>query len=182
MKEISLHILDIAQNSIAAGASLVDILIEESHSEDLLCITIRDNGKGMKEELLSKVTDPFITTRKSRRVGLGLSLFKASAEACNGEFHIDSKLGEGTVVNAKYQYSHIDRPPMGDLAQTLVTLVACNPSLDFVCRYFVDNVSFTFSTYTIKEKLVDIPINHPNVIAWIQEYLNEGINSLNGGA
>jgi len=124
MRELALHILDIAENSISAGASKIKILVYENTAEDLLTITIEDNGKGMDAEMVEKIIDPFTTSRTTRQVGLGIPFFKAAAESCNGAFTIKSQLGIGTKIEASFQHSHIDRMPLGDLSSTLHTLLS----------------------------------------------------------
>lgn len=182
MKDLSLHILDIAQNSVVANAKLVQIRFTVSRAEDLLTIEVEDDGKGMNEEMVARVTSPFTTTRTTRKVGLGIPLFKAGAERSGGSFSIRSKVGIGTVVQATYQLSNIDRPPMGDLAGTVVSLVMCNPQIDFVFAYGVDGDAFVFDTREIRQQLgADVPLETPQVVSWMQEYLQEGIDSLNGG-
>ncbi len=182
MKEISLHILDIIQNSIAAEADKITVSIEEMTDRDSLSIEIADNGKGMDPETLARASDPFMTTRKTRKVGLGLSMFKAGVEACNGHFAVRSQIGMGTRVSAVYQLSHIDRPPLGNMTETLLTVVLCNPDIDFEYNHRVGKAAFSFSTQEVKERLGDVPLSYPDVIEWLEGYLNEGINSLNGGA
>src|SRR5690554_4683283 len=124
MRELSLHVLDIVQNSINAAASLISVYINEDIIEDLLTIKIKDNGRGIPEENLSQITDPFFTSRKTREVGLGLSLFAEAAWRCDGDFKIDSIVEKGTEVETLFRYSHIDRAPLGDIQGTLLTLIA----------------------------------------------------------
>ena len=140
MKELSLNILDIAENSVSANASLIDILVKESVLNDTMSISITDNGKGMSEEFVKTVTDPFSTTRTTRKVGMGISLLKLVAEQSAGEFSIESQLGKGTVVTATFKRSHIDRPPLGNIGQTISTLVSCILGIDFSYTHvFNDN-------------------------------------------
>ena len=132
MTELSLNILDIAENSVKAGAPLTEITVEVSTAQNLLEITISDNGCGMSEEQVKRVIDPFYTTRTTRKVGLGVPFFKESAEAAGGSFFIKSKLGEGTTVKASYELDNIDRMPMGDLTATIHTLVTMHEDMDFL--------------------------------------------------
>jgi signal transduction histidine kinase len=132
MEELSLHVLDIAENSIAAGAKRVEIRIEEDPAADWLTIEITDDGAGMTEEQLQRATDPFFTTRTTRRVGLGLPLLQQAALAAGGDLQIHSAPGRGTQVTARFRYSHLDRQPMGDLRSTLMTLAAGHPEIDWV--------------------------------------------------
>ncbi len=182
MKEISLHVLDIIQNSITAQATLVVIEVEVQHKRDWMRVAVRDNGRGMEEEFLQKVVSPFTTSRTTRKVGLGIPMFKAGAEAAGGAFQIHSKPGEGTFIQAEYQISHWDRPPLGDMAETIYATVLCNETIDFVYEYTVDDSTFRFDTQEIKAVLGDgIPLHAPDIAAWIKEYLTEGIDALNGG-
>ena len=132
MEDLSLHILDVVENSIAAGASKIEIKITEDQASDLLVIEIKDDGRGMDKETLDQVLDPFYTTRTTRRVGMGLSLLAQSAEESNGKFKIVSEVGKGTELKATFQYSHIDRKPMGDLKTTFITLLMSYPEINFI--------------------------------------------------
>jgi len=132
MEDLSLHILDVAENSIQASATKIEIMITEDKSKDLLVIRIKDNGRGMSEETLCKVLDPFYTTRTTRRVGMGLSLLSQAAKESNGSFEINSVIGEGTEVKASFQYSHIDRKPMGDIKSTLISLMISYPEINII--------------------------------------------------
>ena len=131
MEDLSLHILDIVENSIDAGAKKVEIRIYEDLKEDRLIIEITDDGKGMDEAMLKKALDPFFTTKTVRKVGLGLSLFREAARMANGDFSIKSEVGLGVMLRATFQYSHIDRKPLGDMAKTMTTLIIGNPGIHF---------------------------------------------------
>ncbi len=178
MKELSLNILDIAQNSISANADLIKITVEENISDNFLKITIEDNGKGMSPDFLKTVTDPFSTTRKTRKVGMGISLLKLVTMQCEGDFKIYSELGKGTVVVAEFKLNHIDRPPIGNIEQTISSLVSCNETLDFVYKRVLDNKYFVFDTREIKNILNGVSLAEPDVIIWIQEYIKENENNL----
>lgn len=175
MKELSLNILDIAENSVSANASLIDILVKESILNDTMSISITDNGKGMSEEFVKTVTDPFSTTRTTRKVGMGISLLKLVAEQSAGEFSIESQLGKGTVVTATFKRSHIDRPPLGNIGQTISTLVSCNLGVDFSYTHVFNDNEFSFSTKEITKIIPDVPLNTPDIVIWMQDYINEGI-------
>ncbi len=185
MRELSLHILDIVQNSIKAGADLIIIDIEADYPADKLSITVTDDGKGMSKELLKKVTDPFTTTRTTRNVGMGLPLFKMAAEASGGAFEISSKEGMGTVVKASFGISSIDRVPMGDMEETMAMLLMGSPEKDFILNYQIKTESgtkeFNFDTREIREELEDIPIDEYEIISSIKSYIKENINATNGG-
>lgn len=174
MRELSMHILDIAQNSIAAGAKLVQIDVTEDVASDVMTISVTDDGRGMPEEVVQKVADPFVTSRTTRRVGLGIPLLAAAAERCGGGVEISSEHGKGTTVTADFKLSHIDRAPLGNMAETLLALVVCNPSLDFVYNYFRGSNSFNFDTREIRSELGGIPLSNPEVAAFIREFVAEG--------
>ena len=181
MKDLSLHLLDIIRNSTAAGARNIKVQILAFSSEDELKFVIEDDGTGMDNELLERVTNPFTTTRTTRKIGMGIPLLKASAEMSSGELKIDSVKGKGTILSATFQISHIDRPPLGDIASTMASLVAAEPEIEFILSLNSDNGSFKFDTVEIKEKLDGIPINEIEVVSWIKEYIEEGIKSIFGG-
>jgi hypothetical protein len=181
MKELSLHILDIVQNSITANSSFIQIIITEDTKVDVLEIKIIDNGKGMTPELLEKVTNPFTTTRTTRKVGLGIPLFKNAALLCEGDLEIKSELGVGTEVKVLFKHNHIDRAPLGDMVDTIVSLVLCNPNIDFLYRHTFNGTEFVLDTREIKKIISGVEINCNEVISWIREYLKENINILYGG-
>lgn len=178
MKEISLHILDIVQNSIAAEAEKVKIIIVEKIDQNILKIRIKDDGTGMNEKHQKEVLDPFVTSRTTREVGLGLPFLKKAAENCNGELKMDSKKGKGTKLVVKFQYDHIDRAPLGDIEGTIVSLITTNPQLDFLYKHLYNDKRFKLSTKQIKKEIGDIEINHPKIISWISDYIKENLNEL----
>jgi anti-sigma regulatory factor (Ser/Thr protein kinase) len=173
MNEIALNILDVAENSVSAEASLIEIDIEADSENDTLTVKIIDNGKGMSEETVKNVTDPFYTTRTTRRVGLGTSLFKMAAEQTGGSFEIISKIGEGTSVTAIFTLSSIDRMPLGDITETIRTLVTMNSGIDWVYRFKNDTAQFTLDTREMKEILDGVPLSDPDVSGYIKEMLAE---------
>ena len=154
MEDLSLHILDVVENSIEANASEIEIKIIEENSKDLLVIEIRDNGRGMNKETINKVLDPFYTTRTTRKVGLGLSLLAQAAKESNGDFKISSKPGLGTQVKASFQYSHIDCKPIGNISDTLVTLIISHPEIDFIYKYHNDNENYILDSNKIKKEIL----------------------------
>lgn len=173
-----MHILDIVKNSTKAGASLVEVEIDESEKKNVLEITISDNGCGMDEDFLKNVTDPFKTTRTTRKVGMGLSLFKAAAELTGGQFEIKSKLGEGTTVKAVFMRDSIDRQPLGDMASTMMTLISGNSETEFIYKHSFEENVFEFSTVQVKEILGPVSIDSPEVLAWINGYISDGLKEL----
>ena len=183
MSELSLNILDIAQNSIAAGASLVEIDVDEDNNSDLLAIRVKDDGKGMSKEFLEVVDNPFITTRTTRKIGLGISFLKEAAEMTGGSITLESTLGEGTVITATFVLSHIDRQPIGNLTETIITLVSLNTEIDFDIKYRVGENEFIFSTREVKAMLgEDASLNAPAIVIFLTEYISEHIENLSGGA
>ena len=181
MRELADNILDIAQNSISARASLVEIDITVDHSRDTVALRFVDDGCGMSAEMAQAVSDPFTTTRKTRKMGLGLPLLKMTAQATGGEFAIESQIGKGTTVSVSFGLSHIDRPPMGDVPGSLFTLVLMNPRTDFLFVYDYDGKNFTFDTRVIRETVAPIELDHPEISAWIKECLYQEITELHGG-
>ncbi len=171
-RELSQHISDIAENGIKAQATYIEIEIVEDSAQDLLSLTIRDNGSGMPPDLLARVTDPWITTRTTRKVGLGIPFLKQTAEMCGGTFTITSEPGKGTVTTASFKLRHIDRPPLGDLAGTILCLIVGNPQVDFKLCYRRDAETFEFDTQAIKAVLgEDIPLSDPDVLTFLRESL-----------
>lgn len=182
MKEIALHILDIVENSVAAGAKTVEIIVEEDTADDRLRLCVRDDGKGMDERKLERIADPFVTSRTTRVAGLGIPLLKEAAEACNGCLRVTSAPGAGTCLEAEFQRSHIDRMPLGDLAGTVLTLVVGFPDVHWRFHYRVDGRSFTFDDEPIKRELGDVPLTEPEILRFIREMLEEGVKSVQARA
>ncbi|MFZ3070154.1 MAG: ATP-binding protein [Anaerolineaceae bacterium] len=178
MRELSLHILDIAANSISAGADKITILVDENQTEDTLTIKIADNGRGMSPEMVAQVTDPFVTSRTERKVGLGIPLLKAAAEACNGWFEITSELGKGTAVAVQFQLSHIDRMPLGDLSDTFLTLELGTAHVNWIYSVKMNKKEFYFDDAELKQELDSISITDPDVIHFIRSIFEKGIQDL----
>jgi hypothetical protein len=173
-----MHILDIAQNAISAKATMIEICINENIAKNLFEVIINDNGTGMDEDLLAHVTDPYTTTRTTRKVGLGIPLLKHSAEQTNGYIKVNSEKAVGTRIQAVFQYNHIDRPPLGDCAGTVVLLSAANPNIDFKYMHQVNDKKYVFDTREIKELLEDIKINDPKIRGMLKEMINENLNEI----
>lgn len=184
MRELSMHILDLSQNSIVAGASLIEIDVIADTKTDTLRISIKDNGRGMSPEFLARVRDPFTTTRTTRRVGLGIPMFAESARTCDGDLTVQSEVGQGTTVDATFKLSHIDRAPLGDIASTLIALIAANPDIDIRYRQQIRGrhpeldsgtsaEEFILDTREIKQQLDGVPINENAVLKWIGEYVRQ---------
>ena len=182
MRELSLNILDIAQNSLSAGAGLVTLTVGEDSGADSLTLRVEDDGRGMDADTLQRVRDPFYTTRTTRKVGMGIPLFRMAAEMTGGSLDIVSEPGKGTAVTASFSLSHIDRMPLGDMAGTVTALIRLNPGVDFVYRHTVDGRSFEMDTRELRAQLGDVPLSEPDVMEWIDGYLREQEDSLGGTA
>ncbi len=178
MEDLSLHILDIAENSVAAEADEIEIKIVEDEKKDLLALEIIDNGLGMDKQTIRKVLDPFFTTKTTRRFGLGLPLLSEAAKSANGNLSIKSKKGKGTRIKAEFQYSHIDRKPLGDLGQTIITLVMGNPEIDIIYVHRKNSRKYYFDTREIRNKLKDKPLNSPQGMRIVREDLRQIQNKL----
>jgi len=178
MKDLSLHILDIVQNSIRAKATLIGIEIVEQPDENQLIITITDNGTGMDQEQLKCAIDPFYTSRTTRKVGLGLSLFKQNAEMTGGSFSIHSELGKGTKVTATFGLNHIDRPIMGDLVGTLLILICSSEEINYVFKHKTLSGKFEIDTREIRQTLENVPISNPEVRLFLKEMLQENLEQI----
>lgn len=176
MPDIAMHLLDIVFNSIRAKASLIKIYLLDSIKEDKIVCRVEDNGSGMNEETVEAVQSPFFTTRTTRDVGLGVPLFKEGALQTGGDFQLSSEVGKGTVIEASYVKSHLDCPSVGNLAETIVTLIQADSSIEYEITYQTDSGKFEFKTVEIKEILDGVPINEPDIILWLKEYIKEGIN------
>lgn len=178
MQDLSLHILDVAENGIQAGASLIRIEVDEDTRTDILQITIEDNGRGMDSAFLANVLDPFVTTRTTRKVGLGLSLFQQTAQEAGGDLTITSTQGVGTTVHVTMSHSHIDRKPMGDMADTVTTLIEGNPDVDVVYVHRKNGNEYVLDTRELRAELEDIPLNHPQVARLIHDNVESSLNEL----
>jgi len=180
MKELSLHILDIAHNSVAAGATRIEILVDEQPAENNMRISISDNGRGMDQAFLAHVTDPFTTTRTTRKVGLGIPLFKQAAEMTGGRFVITSEVGVGTAVTADFVYDSIDRMPLGDMPSTITALLGSKPFIDWSYEHRYDKNTFTFSSREIIRQIGDVDFAEPEIAEWTAQYIREQLQILYG--
>jgi hypothetical protein len=180
--ELALHILDIVENSVRAGATLIRILIREDRSKDRFLMRITDNGGGMNREEREKALDPFYTTKKVRRFGLGLPMLSDAADRTGGKMTLRSKPGTGTVVEAVFGLSHIDRQPMGDIVSTLITIIVGNTGIDLLYRHEVDGKTYLLDTREIKKALEDVPLDHPEVTGFLREHITEGLTDIGASA
>lgn len=179
MRELSLHLLDIAENSINANAKKIIIVVSEDSRLDLLQMSVDDDGRGMSPEMVAQVTDPFVTTRTTRKVGLGIPLLKSAAEACNGSLKISSTLSVGTSLFVEFQRSHIDRMPIGDLITTILQLVISNPQVNWVFEYRFNKNSAVFDDALIKQELGDVPMTEPAILNCLRDMLESMIYEIN---
>lgn len=180
MRELSLHLLDIAENSVAANASQITIIVLEDSQKDLLQMSVQDNGKGMDAETVKHVVDPFFTSRTTRKVGLGIPLLKEAAEACNGALTLQSEKGIGTRLDVQFQRSHIDRMPLGNLSDTFLQLLVMNPAIHWIFQYRVDDRSFDLDYAEIRDALEGVPMTEPPVLNYLREMVETGIRDVSG--
>jgi len=181
MRELSLHILDVVENGITAGGNCIWIEVDEARKKDQLKIVIRDNGRGMPIEKQDNINDPFITSRTTRRVGLGLSLLSAATERCDGALRVDTQPGKGTEIEATFRYNHIDRAPIGDMAATITTLIIGNPGIDFVYSHRIDDNDFSLDTREIRAEMDDLSLSDPVVIQHLSELIRSALKELLSG-
>ena len=179
MKELSLNILDVTENSVSAGAKNILVSLIEDE-KGILTLTIRDNGCGMTPEVVKSVIDPFYTTRTTRKVGLGVPLLKLAAEQTGGEINIESEVGVGTTVTATFDTKSIDFTPIGDMTSTLVTLIMGAPNIDFEYIHQRPGAEVALSTLQLREVLGDVSLGMPEVLEWIREYLTEQYKNFGG--
>ena len=178
MKELALHIMDIVQNSIVANANQINITVNEDADDDLMHIIISDNGKGIPADVLSRVTDPYTTSRTTRKVGMGIPLLKDACEISGGELQIHSEVGKGTTLTATLGLNHIDRQPLGDIAGVVTLLVTANPTIDFTYTHRRGDSNFLFCTKEVKEVLEGVPLNTPEVGKMLREMITSNLEEL----
>ncbi len=183
MREIALHLLDIAENSVAAESKNISIHVHEDLLHDRLSASVIDDGRGMDAETAQQVQDPFYTTRTTRNVGLGIPLLKLAAEMAEGSFSLQSEPGKGAWVEAEFRHSHIDRMPLGDLSSTFLTLLISHPQIDWTFLYRVTEKNgqsrdFLFESAELKSELGDISLTEPEVLTFVRGMFEEGIESV----
>ncbi|MEG2540341.1 MAG: ATP-binding protein [Clostridia bacterium] len=178
MRELALNILDIVENSVKAKAKLVTIKV--TAFKNVLTILITDDGCGMSEEFVARVTDPFTTTRTTRKVGMGIPLFKMAAEMAGGKFEIKSKIGVGTTVEAEFEIDNIDRAPLGDIAETMTTLLSDEIATEFLLEVDIDGKKFEFDTRELKEALGGVSISEPQVLLLVRDMIKENLTEIGG--
>lgn len=182
LRELALHLLDIAENSVAAGAKTIQILAEEDLVNDRLRLAVIDDGAGMDAQMVTRVTDPFVTTRTTRKVGLGIPLLKAATEACNGFLTISSAPGKGTRIEVEFQHSHIDRMPLGDLPGTWLTLLVSCPAIHWIFQYNNGSSCFEFDDGLLKTEMGDLPLTEPTILTFLRQCLQEGVSGIQSSA
>jgi len=178
MYELSLHIIDIVQNSIAAHAKNIEVTLVVDSLKDRVSLEIRDDGVGMDKEILKMVEDPFFTTKSGKNVGLGIPLLKETAEITDGNFELKSKKGEGTLIKATFKKSHIDLPPVGDLYNTILTLIFACEKINLKFKYIKDGKTFEIETNKLRNLLGDVSFSNPEVIKFLKKYIKENIKKM----
>lgn len=178
MKTLSDHILDIVQNSIHAKATLIEIMVEESKKNDLCVVTVRDNGCGMDEETLKQAANPFFTTRRTRKVGLGLSLLRQNAERANGNFSIESVLEKGTTVKASFQFSNLDKPELGEVWDIFYLTMLGNKNIEFSYEHTTDIGDFVIKSSDIRVMTNGVSIQQNQIRKAISELMKNNINDI----
>lgn len=179
MNELSLYILDIMENSVHADAKLAELIIDEEVKDNLLTIDVTDDGRGMDKEILKRVYNPFYTTRTTRKVGLGIPLFKEQCELCGGHLIIESTVGKGTHLTGTMKLDSVDLLPMGNIVDTILTLAMNEMNVDIKYTHIRNGKRFIFDTREIKKVLNNVPINTPDVVIWMKEYIRENLNNIN---
>jgi anti-sigma regulatory factor (Ser/Thr protein kinase) len=182
MEELSLHLLDLVENAIRADADFIKLDITEEPDKDVLFMKVEDNGKGMEPELAAKASDPFYTTRTTRRVGLGLSLLKANAQACDGDLTLESEPSKGTKVKVWFTLSHLDRQPLGDWPATIAGLILTQQEVDFIYTHRIGDEEFELDTRELREELGKDALADPAVIAMLREQMIEALAGMGSRA
>lgn len=178
MQDLAMHILELLMNSIHANSFNIYLSIRNSLKDNIIEIMLKDDGKGMDDETLKNVTSPFSTSRKTRKIGLGVAFMKALCDQCNGSLIIKSEVNKGTDIIAKIQKNHWDVPPLGNLGEMMMYAIQANENIDYQFIYIDDQHQFDFNTNQIKEEITPIKINEPDILIWIKEYINQGIEGV----
>lgn len=181
MTDLSLHLMDIMQNSAVVGSTYIEAGIKAEKKKNLLTMYVKDDGWGMSEETIKKVSDPFYTTRTTRKAGLGIPLLRQSAEMAGGGITIESEPGKGTIVTATYEIDNIDRKPLGDVGETMAISIMGHPELEFHLILANDDTEYVFRTEDVKEQIGDVPINDTVIIGYLKEMISEQVNKIFGG-
>jgi hypothetical protein len=178
VEDICFHLIDLVQNSVAAGAGDIRLNIVESKDQDILTLEVADDGRGMDKQTLEKVQDPFFTTKSFKKVGLGIPLLKATAQICRGDFNIRSNVGRGTQIKASLQRGHLDCPPLGNLEETLLSLLVSLDKINLQFFYRSDRGEFSISSSAIRQQVGELHFSHPQVYQFLREYIHEGLGQM----
>jgi len=175
VEDLCFHLLDLVQNSVAAGARNIRLTVIASAIRDSLTLEVSDDGRGMDRQTLLKVQDPFFTSKSFKKVGLGIPLLKATAQLCRGDFRIASSVGRGTTVRARLQKSHLDCPPLGNLEETLLSLLVSLDPINIQFTYRSENGKFAVASADIRRQVGDLHFSHPEIYQFLKQYIHEGL-------
>lgn len=178
MKELSMHILDIAQNSVRAKAKNIHIIIKELIACNKFEFIIEDDGTGIPDEILKEIKKPFTTSRTTRKVGLGIPLLNDTCILCGGSLSIKTKVKVGTTIYASMEYNHIDRPPLGDIISTVTGLITSNEDINFYYKHSINEETFELSTKELKDILGEIPLSDISIYRWLKDFIKENLQEL----
>ena len=181
MREISLHIMDLMENSIRAKARTIKLTITESLTENIYKVSIEDDGVGMSADYVASLFDPYTTTRSTRKIGLGLPLIKMNTRQAGGDTTVESQPGQGTTLSFWYAHNHWDRPPLGDMGGTMAMLAAANENKRITYRHITEKGEYTFDTAEIKKALDNMSINNYDIIKYLKEMINENLSEIEAG-
>lgn len=181
MRDLSLHLLDIIQNSVKAGAQRIEVVVDAAPADNRLRLQVIDNGCGMSPELLRRVTDPFVTTRTTRSVGLGIPLLKEQCELTGGSLMLKSEVGKGTTLTADLGLDSIDRLPLGEIGETWTVLIMADPTIDYLLTLLSPGQRFDLDLSEIRQQLLDVPISESSVLEWIRTCIEEQQEIIFGG-
>ncbi len=182
MRELALHLLDLARNAVEAGATALTLTVTEDEPADRLEFVLQDDGRGMAPDTVARATDPFYSTRTTRRVGLGLPLLQATCERCGGQLHIKSQPGEGTVVRGKMELNHVDRPPLGDMGAVIQALACESDHTSFRYCHRTNGATFELDTVELQRELGEVPLTDPRVLCWLAQFVNDHIRDVGSKA
>ncbi len=181
MEDLAMQMLEIIMNTVHADSREIEIRIVDSEAENLISMTVSDDGKGMNKALLQRVTDPFVTTRETRRIGMGIPFMKGLTEQCGGRFSMRSRPGEGTMLTATVQRDHIDTPPMGDLGEMMMNSIQADENIDYKFNYRTDKGEFAFDTREAREMLDGVSLLEPSILLWLRDYIRQGVEQARTG-
>jgi hypothetical protein len=178
VEDLCFHLLDLVQNSAAAGALNIGLNVTESAQGDRLTLEVADDGRGMDRQTREKVQDPFFTSKSFKKVGLGIPLLKATAQLCGGDFRITSRVGRGTKVRARLQKNHLDCPPLGNLEETLISMLVSLDPINMRFTYRSEKGKFAVASVDIRRQVGDLHFSHPEIYKFLKDYIHEGLGRL----